>query len=202
VAARTVASPTPQAYVLDGFFGPDVSDVANVRRFTMAARLLSTRLSAEIRERLQLVYSIRAAFQPGTDRPGFGTFAAQAPTDPAKAKALGEALEAQFSLFAKEGPTDEELAVAKRQTANTLDEALRSPDWWTERLQDLDYRGLSLDDVLSAPDAYRAMTKEEVRDAFARWYVPAGRLRVTVTPETPVVPAAPEPPAKSPEEPK
>jgi hypothetical protein len=41
---------------------------------------------------------------------------------------------------------------------------------------------LRLDDVVEARERYAAMTPAEVQEAFARYYVPDGRVRVIVTP--------------------
>jgi zinc protease len=160
-----------------------VQDVDDVRRLQMAARVVSTRLSETIREKKQLVYSIRATARPATEYPGFGTFGAQAPTEPAKAESLGVALEEVYAAFRKDGPTEDEMAVAKRQMANTLDEAMKTPEFWTERLQDLDYRGLRLDDVVAMPAAYQAMTGAQVRETFAKYCVPEARFRFVLVPE-------------------
>ena len=52
----------------------------------------------------------------------------------------------------------------------------------SDRLASLDYRGLRLVDVMQARARYAAMTPAEVQEAFARYYVPAARVRVIVTP--------------------
>jgi zinc protease len=184
-AERTVPTRSPQAVVLEGFLGPDIQAVQDVRRLILAGRVLTTRMTREIREQKGLVYSIGAWLQPGREYPGFGLFSAQAPTDPAKAATLAAAVEAMYLDFAARGPTAEELAVARRQTLNVLDEALRTPDFWTGRLTTLDYRGLRLDDISGAAAAYEATTAAEVREAFARYFRPEARVRIVVLPRPP-----------------
>jgi zinc protease len=182
VRAQSVDTATSQAVVLDGFFGADVTNVSDTRLLAMAARVLSTRLNRTVREQRQLVYSIHASSRPAAEYPGYGLFVAQAPTDPDKTAALAAALEELFTLFARQGPSDEEVRVARGQIDNALAEMLAGPDFWSERLASLDYRGLRLDDVMQARARYAAMTAAEVREAFARYYVPAARVRVIVTP--------------------
>ncbi len=63
-----------------------------------------------------------------------------------------------FAAFAKDGPTPEELTVAKKQMANLLEEIMKTPDFWLGRLSTLDYRGLDLDDLLDAPAQYQRFT--------------------------------------------
>jgi zinc protease len=173
---------TQQAVVMDGFFGTDVRNVRDVRLLALAARLLSTRMNRIVREEKQLVYSIGASSQPASEYPGFGLFVARAPTDPAKAAALATVLDELYAAFAKDGPAEDEMTVAKKQMANLLDQTLREPDFWTGRLATLDYRGLSLSDVVEAPAAYQRYTAQDVRDAFARYYRPESRFRFVVTP--------------------
>ena len=182
VSARSVTTATSQAVVLDGFFGADVTNVRDTRLLALAARVLSTRMNRIVREERQLVYSIHAASRPAAEYPGYGLFVAQAPTDPGKTAALAAALEELFTAFAREGPTDGEIRVARGQIDNALAETLAGPDFWSDRLASLDYRGLRLDDVMEARARYAAMTPAEVREAFARYYVPGARVRVIVTP--------------------
>ena len=46
-----------------------------------------------------------------------------------------------YAAMAKEGITDEELSVAKRQIANTLDEQMREPGFWLQPPGSDDVRG-------------------------------------------------------------
>ena len=182
---RKISVITPQAFVLDGFFGADIQNVRDVRLLALGARVLSTRMNRIIREEKQLVYSIGASSQPASEYPGFGVFSARAPTDPAKASALLTALEEMYLAFAKDGPTADEMAVARKQVANQLDQLLKDPEFWSSRLATLDYRGLSLDDLTDAPAAYQRYTAEEVREAFARYSTPAARFRFVIAPQGP-----------------
>ena len=182
---RVVPTGTDQAQVLDGFFATDVQQVRDSRLLVMATRVLSTRMSRKIREERQLVYSIGARLQMGEAYPGFGILAAQAPTDPAKAGALAEAVAEMFAAFGSDGPRDDELAVARQQLLTFLDEELRAPEFWSGRLATLDYRGLSLDDLARIAADYRGFTAEEIRDAFARYARPEARFRIVVLPERP-----------------
>jgi zinc protease len=175
---------TPQGAVLAGFFGADLRDLRDTRLLNLAARILTTRMTKTLREDRQLVYGIGASSEPAVIYPGFGLFAAIAPTEPAKAPALATAVEEMYADFARDGATPEELAVAKKQTANVLDEVLKTPNFWLARLSTLDYRGLDLDDLLDAPAQYERFTAQEVRDAFARYDRPEARFRFVITPRT------------------
>ena len=161
---KTVDSPTKAATVYSGFYGADESNLADSRALSMAARVLSMRMVKEVREEDQLVYSIGAASRPGSMFPGFGTFSASAPTDPAKVPALLAKLESMYKLFAKDGPSDDEVATAKKQYAKDWADAVKEPTTWLARLQSMDLRGTTLDNFLASPDAYQALTPKQVHD--------------------------------------
>jgi len=190
---RTFDIQTPEAMVYDGFFGVDATDHDDVRRLGLAARVLTTRMIAEIRERRQLVYSVSAASRPAVVWPGFGVFAVQAPTDPKKGSELARALSEMYDAFAKDGPTDDEMDVAKRQIANQIDEELGTSGYWLALLGTLDYRGADLDQVLGAKAAYQKITAGEVRDAFAKRCTPDARFHFVVGPSGKTPDAAPAP---------
>jgi zinc protease len=182
--AEAVDVRTPQGAVLAGFFGADLRNVRDTRLLFLAARVLSTRMYKTIREEKGLVYSIGASSEPAVVYPGFGLFAAIAPTDPGKAPALAAEVEAMYTAFEKDGPTADELVVAKKQMTNLLDELMRTPDFWRSRLSTLDYRGQSIDDLLDAPAQYQGFTGEEVQEAFAKYHRPDTRLRFVITPRS------------------
>jgi zinc protease len=182
--AESVDVLTPQGAVLTGFFGADLRDLRDTRLLAMAARILSTRMLKTIRQERQLVYSIRASSQPATVYPGFGLFVASAPTEPGKAQALAAAVEDAYAAFAKDGPTPDELAVARKQMANLLDEQMKTPEYWLGHLSTLDYRGLGLKNLLDAPAQYQQFTGPEIQEAFARHDRPEARFRFVITPRS------------------
>jgi len=181
---QTIEALTPQGAVLAGFFGADLRDLRDMRLLNLAAQVLSTRMLKTIRQEKGLVYSIRAASEPGVTYPGFGLFVAGAPTEPGKVHALSAALEEAYALFAKDGPTLEEVTVAKKQTATLLDETLKTPDYWSTALATLDYRGLTVGDLLDAPAQYERFTAREVQDTFASYDRPAARFLFVITPRS------------------
>ncbi|MHB8865409.1 MAG: M16 family metallopeptidase [Pirellulaceae bacterium] len=182
ILRRTIESETPQAFVFAGFYGADETNLPDTRAMTIAAMILSTRMVKEIREEEQLVYSIGAGFRPGSTYPGFGTLSAAAPTDPAKTQQLLEKINAMYAALAADGVTEDELAVARKQVANTLDEQMREPSYWLSRIGQMTFEGRNLDDVVQAPAAYQAITAEQVRDTFARYYSPETSMAVLVLP--------------------
>lgn len=181
---QTADSPTPQAFVFSGFYGTDEKNTADAIALSMASRILSTRMVKEVREDAQLVYSIGASSRAASTYPGFGLFSAAAPTDPTKTAALVEKLAQMYAAFAKDGPTADELEVAKKQFANTYEEQVREPGYWARKMDQITFRGASLDDVVKEEAAYQALTTAGVRETFAKYYAPQRSIVVVVTPKS------------------
>jgi zinc protease len=177
-----LATQTPVAVVINGFFGADQENVRDARLLQVASRVLSTRMNTVIREQEQLVYSIGAQSMASGDYPGYGMFFAAAPTEPGKSDALDARIAAMYAEFAKGGPTDEEMEVARKQFANTFDEQMREPGYWSARLGSLAYRATNLDDIVAAPEAFQKFTAAEVKEAFARYCTPEASMSIIVRP--------------------
>jgi zinc protease len=185
VIEKDVVTPTNQAYVYCGFYAADESNRQDVRALNMASRILSTRMVKQVREEAQLVYSIGATVRPGSTFPGFGAFSASAPTDPQKAAALVAKLSSMYEAFAKDGPTSEEMEVARKQFATTFAEQLKEPSFWSGRLSQLTFRGITLDELAEEPQAYQHLTAEQVGDVFAKYYSKNTSMTVVVRPQPP-----------------
>jgi zinc protease len=182
VIEKTIETPTPQAFVMSGFYGADQADRADARALTMASRILSTRMVKQIREDAQLVYSIGAQSRAATTYPGFGVVSAGAPTEPSKVQALVDKLSSMYAEFAAAGPTEEEMDVARKQFANTFKDQLQDPAYWAGRLDQLTFRGLKLEEIVDDPAAYQALTANQVKQVFAKYYSPERTIVVTVRP--------------------
>jgi zinc protease len=179
---RRLVTGTPQAAVVAGFRGADVGNRRDVRMLNLAARVLSSRMYRALREERQLVYSIGALSRPGVAYPGFGTFVAQAPTDPERAQALVGAVEAMYVHFAAEGPTEAEVGVARHQLIAQLDQQLQRPEFWAARLATSEYRGERPAEALEARPDYEGARPQDVHDAFRRYWQPGSRFTILITP--------------------
>lgn len=173
---------TPVAVVVNGFYGPDAENVADSRKMQFASRILSTRCFKKIREAEQLAYSPRAGFQPGDAYPGFGTMAMFMPTDPPKVDRLVAASGELYADFSKDGPTADEMDVAKKQVANTLDETMKQPDFWVARTATMTYRNVKLDDVVTAAEFYEKLTADDIKNTFNTYYKPEAMMQCVVKP--------------------
>jgi predicted Zn-dependent peptidase len=86
-----------------------------------------------------------------------------------------------YALFAKEGPTDDEVAVAKKQFATTWDEQIKEPAFWSGQLSQLSFRGASLDDVMTEPAKVEALTAKQVKETFAKYWGDGKQNSIVVT---------------------
>ena len=154
----------------------------------------STASSSNVfREELGLVYSIGANSSPSAAYHNGGFFFSAAPCAPGTGEqVVGEVFKI-FDKFAQEGPTDEEFENARKQILNDLSDDLKEPNWWWSRIQTLDLHDVQLDDLKNIEQAYKDLTKEDVRATFAKYYTPDATFKViahpAATPKTAEEPA-------------
>ncbi|MEL6499095.1 MAG: insulinase family protein [Planctomycetota bacterium] len=183
-ASESIETSTPVAIAITGSFGPDASNVRDTRLVRFATQILTTRMIKQIREQEQLVYSISAQAQPSTVHPGMGLIFAVGPTNPGNQARLAAKIDSMFSEFAENGPSSEEVEVARGQIFNTIAEDTEQPGWWTRQLSDATYRGKSMEDLDNIEDAYSGFTADDIREAFARYYTEDNKMSVVVGPKS------------------
>ncbi len=190
--ARTAhyESVEPKALVTAGFLGCDEAD-PNRRPLSLASLVLTDRLVRRARFEEQLVYSIACRSQPGRGIPGIGLLSASAPTDPRNADRLADTILGLVKTFAASGPTDDELATAKRQMANQLAVQMRSPAYWLSQTAEMRYRGLRLADLKDVPGIYQTYSADQLRDAVRRCATPERLVRIEVLPDVDAGPLGP-----------
>ena len=67
--------------------------------------------------------------------------------------------------------------------ANSLDTQLKEPSFWYTQLQQLDLHKLKLEDFKNIPEAYQAITGEQIQQTFAKYATPARSVRVVASPK-------------------
>ena len=98
-----------------------------------------------------------------------GMFMAAAPTDPQNADKLGSTIQEMLKTFAEKGPSEDELATAKKQTANQLSSQMKEPEFWLVQIGEMNYRGRTLDDLKLIPQIFETFTVEQVRDTVRKY---------------------------------
>lgn len=178
-------SVTPQALVLAGYVGCDQKNKADRRRLSLASRIITDRMTKEIREEKGLVYSIGCQSAPSRAIPGLGMFYAASPTAPEKASVLADTILEMMQKFAKEGPTAEEMEVAKKQIQSNLDEEMKKPGFWLSVMRDIVQTNKDLGDIKELKSYYAAMTKEQIQETAAKYFKPENVLRYEMIPTAP-----------------
>lgn len=179
VEVRTI---TPQAVAYAGFVGCDGTNAADARALTLAANIMTSRLVKKIREEMSAVYSISANSVPAWVYRDAGRFVSSAPCSPDNANKVAETVHQMFQDFADQGPTDEELANAKKQIAHHLENTLREPNHWWGILRDLDYHHRNLQEEQNIQATCAATTREQVQNSFKKYYTPARKTTVIALP--------------------
>jgi len=173
---------TPQAASIAGFAGCEGRNVHDHRALQLASNILSSRLVKRIREELSMVYSIRVRHRPSWAYQDAGQFGAGTQCDPQNAERLADEVHTMFQGFADTGPTEEELANAKKQLVNNLDTEMKEPDYWWEILAHHDLHGRNLEDEKVAMRAFDPFTVQQVQSVFRKYYTPTRQYRVIAVP--------------------
>jgi zinc protease len=181
---KEIDTPTEQAQVYVGFYGADESNRPDVRAMAMASRILSTRMTKEVREAAQLVYSIGAASRPGSTYPGFGVFTISASVDVAQVDATRQAmLDTVAALVA--APVDaDELLRARRPLVESYDNALKTNQGWMNLVERAQTEPERIERFSQAKERLSALTAADVQAMAARYLRPEERLEIVVLPRT------------------
>lgn len=172
-----VDTATPKAMIYLGWRGADWRDVTDWHMLDLAGRILTNRLLTEVRERRGLAYSVRARSSPHTLYQGNSRFRVSFAVDPTKADEAARVVEAVVEDFVRNGPTPEELTIAREQAQNSFRSGSRTPEFWLDILADLEYMGSDLAWVKSylqdvnrhTPDQMMAVVRKYVRpDRYVR----------------------------------
>jgi zinc protease len=181
---KTVEFPsvTPTAMVLAGYLGCEDTDLDR-RPLSVASMILTERMIQRIRIKDNLVYSISCNSVPGQGIYGLGQIFAAAPTDPKNTARLADTITEMFKTLADTGPTEEELATAKKQMANILDSQMKTPEFWIAHLSSLNYHHHSLAELKQLPDVFNTFSTIDIRDVLRKYVVATGEIRLTAAPK-------------------
>ena len=174
---------TPQAVVQFGWRGPGYGNRKDSRILLVGSQLLATRLTRVIREERQLTYSIGCTGRPAVAFDGMGQLLVMFTADPAKAdEAAKLARQVVEDIVEKTPVTDEELDAVRKQIGNILDTQLEKPSFWADVLSTLETRNRDLADLVTLPQQYASITKEQIREVLARYLTDERYYQVIATP--------------------
>jgi len=143
---------------------------------------LSSRLGAEIRDRLGLTYGIYSAFQAG--RAPQGAFVVQMQTS---GKDTQKAIAATVTLLKDirdKGITQSEFDVAKKSLINGFSTEFADPDTIASSLLSDESYGLPIGDFYQFPKRIESVTLDQVNRAAKELLQPDNMLIVSVVPKT------------------
>jgi zinc protease len=182
-AARTVRVPfdSTQAHLLVGQPGlrrddPDYFPLY-VGNYTLGGGGLVSRVSVEIREKRGLAYSAYSYFLPLRE-PGPFVMGLQTKNESA-AEAL-RTLRGVLADFVARGPSDEELAAAKKHLTGAFPLRLDSNRKIADQVAVIAFYGLPLDYLDAFPRRVEAVTAAEIHSAFQRRIDPGRMLTVVL----------------------
>jgi len=183
--AKTITFPgiTPISVVLAGYVGCEESNLDR-RPLSMASMILTERMIQRIRIKDNLVYSIGCTSQAGQGIEGMGMFFAAAPTDPKNADKLSATILEMIRALAETSPTDQEMATAKKQLANTLETQMKEPSFWLGQLAQLKYHKRKLTDLEHLPAIYQTFTADQIRDTLAKYVKHDEEISLEAIPST------------------
>ena len=136
-----------------------------------------SRITREIREDRGLAYSAYSYFAPMRAQ---GPFVVGLQTSNAQTAEALEVLNNTVATFIKEGPTDEELAAAKRDIVNGFPLRIASNSSLIDYVSLIGFYKLSLDYLNEFTEKVDSVSKEQIRKAFAKRVKLDQLLTVTV----------------------
>jgi zinc protease len=188
VESAKYESITPQGMVLAGYIGSEGTQIEDRRQLSMVSSILQVRMDKRLREEMQLVYSIGCAHRPAEGMPGTGQIVASGPADASNIEPLATEILAMMKEFAEQGPTDDEVDVARKQITNQLTKQLLEPTFWLRQLSQLEYRGHTLDEYKTIVEHYQSFTAAQLQATAARYFVPERQIRLAAVPAAPAAP--------------
>ncbi len=164
-----VEHPSSQSHVLMGEPGMRRGDpdyfALYVGNHILGGSGLTSRISEEIRQKRGLSYSAYSYFVP-MKREGPFTLGFQTRTN--KRDEALSVLRQTVQKFVDRGPTDKELQAAKDNIIGGFPLAVSSNRKITEYLAMIGFYNLPLDYLTTFPDKVKAVTADQIRDAFQR----------------------------------
>lgn len=173
--------PSTQSHVLLGAPGmarndPDYFPLF-VGNFILGGSGLISRLSQEIREKQGLSYSVYSYFSPLRQR---GPFVMGLQTKNAERARATQLMRATLARFIEEGPSEEELAAAKRNLTGGFPLRIDSNRKIADYLVVIGFYQLPLDYLDKFIPSVQAVTREQIMAAFRRRIDPTRLVSVVV----------------------
>ena len=170
-----------QAHVLIGQPGIRRSDpdffAILVGNYTLGGGGFVSRLTTEVREKRGLSYSVYSSFAPGLQ---VGSFSLGLQTRPDQARQAVQVAREVVARFVAEGPTEAELQAAKDNLIGGFALRIDTNRKLVDNVAAIAWNDLPLDYLATWTQQVAAVTREQVRAAFARALQPDRMVTVVV----------------------
>ncbi|MDR1424262.1 MAG: insulinase family protein [Azoarcus sp.] len=174
-----IANPSAQAHILIGAPGMSRDDpdyfALLVGNHVLGGGGFTSRLMHEVREARGLVYDIHSYFEP---RLRAGPFRIGLQTKGSQSELALQVVRDTLAAFIAEGPTEKELQAARDNLVNGFGLRLDSNAKILGFVSMIGFYGLPLDWLNRYPNAVKAVSREAVRDAFARRIQPENLVTI------------------------
>jgi len=178
-----VDAEAPLAVVRLGWRGADRSNTIEYRTLKMTAKMVGARLRKVIREEKGLTYSHWSYSQTTSSYGGMSYICSHFTADPDKVAGAAVIARGIIEKFAKEGPTDEELATVRLQYTNILKDARKNPSWWADILCDLTLHGYDLDDIYKIEEQYTTYTRDQIMATLKKYIQDKNFVQIIALPK-------------------
>ncbi len=169
-----------RSVVLVGWRTAGWSNKREVQALKVATMVLENHVREDIREKRGWTYSSTVFHNPSKVYDNSSFMGVYFTADPDKAeKAMKVAADIVIN-FTKEGPSEKEMSVVKKQLFNVLDKTMKEPSFWVSKLADLDYHGSSLDYIKSIRDTYESFTPDEIKSVIKKYITDTKRFELIV----------------------
>jgi zinc protease len=174
----SVQTETPRAHGYIGWRGADADNLSDRRALGIAAAILERRLHQEIREQRGLVYGISCTTSFSDVASGMGRFGVRYAADPGQVETVAGLARHVVERFAQDGPTVEELDIARRQRTVLIEEVLLQPGFWANQLSRLRQKSTLLDETRNFRKVFAELTPADISKVMRRYIVEEGRIQV------------------------
>jgi len=178
----TAETDTPRTDIYLAWRGADWKDAHDRDVLDLASRVLDRRLMNELRAKRGWVYSVGCVSYPARYYLGNSRFAVLFSTAPDRSQEGLRLARHIVEKLAATGPTEDELAIVRRQLANEDEVSKRKIFYWQSWLAGMKLRGDDLGGLKEREATYQRATMGEVRDVLKRYIMPEGRVAIVGMP--------------------
>lgn len=161
----------------------DFSQVSEVRRLFVLAKLLGSRVLERVRNNQGLTYTAQGEHAPSQAFPGFGFLYALVDAPPDKARALAEEIRSIGGALYRDGLTEDELERARNPVVSELKRLLRTNSYLLSAVvSGSQEQPQKLLRATSSVQELQSLTVEDLKAVAHRYLMPEDALPVIIVP--------------------